>query len=149
MCPHTTLTLSLSYPCLVSRDDETHGPIFGGYNDLLSERQGNLFYFYTIFPYKVTDFFTFHFFRTRRAWCGRRRWRLWGQEVDLEVAELKETPDGGGQYFEHEEEEGHDEGEEGHDEGAGLDDEGVRVIGLLQDLHPHTNLGVATSFALL
>jgi hypothetical protein len=72
-----------------------------------------------------------------------------GQEVDLEVAELKETPDGGGQYFEHEEEEGHDEGEEGHDEGAGLDDEGVRVIGLLQDLHPHTNLGVATSFARL
>jgi hypothetical protein len=48
-----------------------------------------------------------------------------------------------------EEEEGHEEGEEGHEEGVELDDEGVGVMGLLQDPHPHTNLGVATSFALL
>jgi hypothetical protein len=40
---------------------------------------------------------------------------------------------------------GHEEGEEG----AGLYEEGVGVMGLLQDLHPHTDLGVATSFALL
>jgi hypothetical protein len=39
-----------------------------------------------------------------------------------------------------EEEEGHDEGEEGHDKGVG-------VTGLLQDLHPHVELGLATSFA--
>jgi hypothetical protein len=43
------------------------------------------------------------------------------------------------------EEGGHEEGEEG----AGLYEEGVGVTGLLQDLHPHTDLGVATSFALL
>jgi hypothetical protein len=29
----------------MSRDDGTHGPVFGGSNDLLSERQGNLFIF--------------------------------------------------------------------------------------------------------
>jgi hypothetical protein len=39
-----------------------------------------------------------------------------------------------------EEEEGHEEGEEGHDEGVGL-------TGLLQDPHPHVELGLATSFA--
>jgi hypothetical protein len=39
-------------------------------------------------------------------------------------------------------------GGEGHEEAAGLDDEGVGVMGLLQDLHPHTDFGVATSFAL-
>jgi hypothetical protein len=38
------------------------------------------------------------------------------------------------------EEEGHEEGEEGHDEGVGL-------TGLLQDPHPHVELGLATSFA--
>jgi hypothetical protein len=50
---------------------------------------------------------------------------------------------------EDEEEMGHREGEEGHKEGAVLDDEAVGVMGLLQDPHPHTDLGVATSFALL
>jgi hypothetical protein len=40
-------------------------------------------------------------------------------------------------------------GEEGYEEGAWLYDEGVGVMGLLQDLHPHTDLGVAISFALL
>jgi hypothetical protein len=34
-------------------------------------------------------------------------------------------------------------------EGVGLYDEGVGVMGLLQDPHPHIDLGVATSFALL
>jgi hypothetical protein len=41
------------------------------------------------------------------------------------------------------------EGEEGHDDGAGLYYEGVGVTGLLQDPHPHVNLGLATSFTLL
>jgi hypothetical protein len=41
------------------------------------------------------------------------------------------------------------EGVEGHKEGVGLYNEGVEVTGLLQDPHPHTDLGVATSFALL
>jgi hypothetical protein len=70
-----------------------------------------------------------------------------GLEADLEAAELEETSDGGGQYFEEEEDEEDHKEEEGHEEGAGLDDEGVVV--LLQDPHPHTDLGVATSFALL
>jgi hypothetical protein len=64
-----------------------------------------------------------------------------GLEEDLEVAGLEKTSNGGGQDSEEE--------EEGHEDGAGLDDEGVGVTGLLQDLHPHTDLGVATSFALL
>jgi hypothetical protein len=77
-----------------------------------------------------------------------------GLEEDLEAARLKETFDGGGQdseeeHEEEEEEEGHEEGEEGHEEGVGLDDERVGVTGLLQDPHPHTDLGVATLFAFL
>jgi hypothetical protein len=50
----------------------------------------------------------------------------------------------------HEEgEEGHEEGQEGHEDSVGLYDEGVGVTGLLQDLHPHVELGLATSFALM
>jgi hypothetical protein len=52
-------------------------------------------------------------------------------------------------HEEEEEEEGHEKEEEGHEEDAGLDYEGVGVTCLLQDLHPHTNLGATTSFALL
>jgi hypothetical protein len=63
-----------------------------------------------------------------------------GLEEDLDAAWLEDTSDGGGQDSEE---------EEGHEEGAGLYDEGVGVTSLLQDLHPHTNLGVSTSFALL
>jgi hypothetical protein len=62
------------------------------------------------------------------------------QEEDLNVAGWEEGFDG---------EQEDSKEEEGHEEGAGLDDEGVGVTGLLQDPHPHTNLGVATSFALL
>jgi hypothetical protein len=62
------------------------------------------------------------------------------QEEDLDVAGWEEGFDGGREDSKE---------EEGHEEGAGLDDEGVGVTGLLQDPHPHTNLGVATSFALL
>jgi hypothetical protein len=42
-----------------------------------------------------------------------------------------------------------EEDEEGHEDCAGLYDEGVGVMGLLQDLHPHAELGLANSFALL
>jgi hypothetical protein len=69
-----------------------------------------------------------------------------GLEEDLDVARLEDTSEGGGQDSE---EEGHEEGEEGHEDGARLYDEGVGMTGLLQDPHSHTNLGVATSFALL
>jgi hypothetical protein len=73
-----------------------------------------------------------------------------GLEVDLEAVRLKETSDGGGQDSEEEEYEvEHEEEEEGHEEGVGLDDEWVGVTGLLQDPHPHTDLGVATLFAFL
>jgi hypothetical protein len=73
-----------------------------------------------------------------------------GLEVDLEAARLEKTSDGGGNDSEREEdEEEHREGEEGHKEGVGLDNEGVGVMGLLQYMHPHTDLGVATLFALL
>jgi hypothetical protein len=68
-----------------------------------------------------------------------------GLEEDLDTVGLEDTSDGGGQENE-EEEEGH---EEEHGEGAGLYDKGVGVAGLLQDPHPHTDLEVTTSFALL
>jgi hypothetical protein len=71
-----------------------------------------------------------------------------GREEDLEVAGLEETSDDEQDSVEEEEENEHDE-EEGHKEGAGLDDEGVGVTGLLQDPHPHIDLGVATLFTLL
>jgi hypothetical protein len=71
-----------------------------------------------------------------------------GLEEEVEAMRLEEEDldDDGGYDSEEveeedeEEEEGHDEGEEGHDKGVG-------VTGLLQDLHPHVELGLATSFA--
>jgi hypothetical protein len=88
--------------------------------------------------YQFTDFFTFHF--SGLGELGRE------EEVeaivleDLDAAGLKDTTDGRGQDSEE---------EEGHEDGAGLYDEGVGVTGLLQDPHPHTDVGVATSFILL
>jgi hypothetical protein len=75
-----------------------------------------------------------------------------GLEEDVEVTGLEETSDGGQDSVEEEDEEedkGHDEEEEEHEEGVWLDDEGVGVTGLLQDPHPHADLGVATLFVLL
>jgi hypothetical protein len=69
-----------------------------------------------------------------------------GREEDLEVAGREESSDGG---QEDSEEDDDDDEKEGHKKRVGLDDEGVGVMGLLQDLHPHTDLGLATSFALL
>jgi hypothetical protein len=60
-----------------------------------------------------------------------------GLEEDFDAARLEDTFNGGEQDSKEQEGE-----EEGHEEGVG-------VTGLLQDLHPHTNLGVATSFARL
>jgi hypothetical protein len=62
-----------------------------------------------------------------------------GLEEDLDTAGLEDTSDGGEQ----------EEEEEEHGEGAGLYDKGVGVAGLLQDPHPHIDLEVTTSFALL
>jgi hypothetical protein len=83
------------------------------------------------------------FFRRRTA-CGRRRRWL-------------DTSNDGGQDFEEEEEmalqqeEEHEEEEEGHFEGEARHylDEVVGVMDLPQDLHPHADTGLATSFALL
>jgi hypothetical protein len=63
-----------------------------------------------------------------------------GWEVDLEVAGREESSDGGQE----------DSEEEGPDEGVELNEGlGGGLMGLLQDLHPHTDLGAATSFTLL
>jgi hypothetical protein len=80
------------------------------------------------------------------------KWLSLITETYLEDLDAHKDPfNGGGQ-----DEEGHkegekrlNEGEEGHDDGAGLYYEGVGVTGLLQDPHPHVNLGLATSFTLL
>jgi hypothetical protein len=68
-----------------------------------------------------------------------------GLEEEVEATRLEEDDldEDGGQDSEEEEE------EEGHKDGAGLYDEGVGVTDLLQDPHPHAELGLATSFALL
>jgi hypothetical protein len=60
------------------RDDETHGPVFGGSIDMLSERRVNLFIFIPFFNMNLLiSLHSIPFFRTRRAWGGRRRrWRL-------------------------------------------------------------------------
>jgi hypothetical protein len=55
--------------------------------------------------------------------------------------EVEDTSDDGGHDSE---EEGHYEGEARH-----YEDEVVGVTDLLQDLHPHTDILLATSFALL
>jgi hypothetical protein len=83
-----------------------------------------------------------------------------GLEEDLDDAGLEDPSNDGGQDSEEEEdeneeegdeevEEGLDEGGEGHEDGVGLYDEGVGVMGLLQDPHPHADLVLATSSALL
>jgi hypothetical protein len=67
-----------------------------------------------------------------------------GLEEEVEATRLEEEEDSdedGGQDSEEE--------EEGHEDGAGLYDEGVGVTDLLQDPHPHVELGLATSFAFL
>jgi hypothetical protein len=56
---------------------------------------------------------------------------------------VEDTSDGRGQDTEEEEEE-EPEQEEGH-----YESEVVGVMDLLQDLHPHIDIGLATSFALL
>jgi hypothetical protein len=107
-------------------------------------------YFQTILQYEFTDFCSFHF-QDEESLGREEEVEHVGREEDLEVAGLEETSDGGQDFVEEEDEEedGHDDEEEGHEESAGLDDEGVGVTGLLQDPHPHTDLGLATLFALL
>jgi hypothetical protein len=83
-----------------------------------------------------------------------------GLDEDLDTAGLEDLSNGRGQDSEEEEdedeEEGHKEGEEGldereegHEDGEELYDEGLGVMGLLHDLHPHIDLGLATLFTLL
>jgi hypothetical protein len=88
--------------------------------------------------YELTDFFTFHF-QDEESLGREEEVEAAGLEEDLEVVGLEETSNGGGQDFE----------EEGHEDVAGLDDKGLGVMSLLQDPHPRTDLGVASSFALL
>jgi hypothetical protein len=66
------------------------------------------------------------------------------EEVEATRLEEEDLDEDGGQDSEEEEEE-----KEGHEDGVGLCDEGVGVMDLLQDPHPHVELGLATSFALL
>jgi hypothetical protein len=113
---------------------------------LLSERRGNLFIFILFSNINLLISLQ-SIFQDEESLGREEEVEATGLEEDLDVAGLKYTSDGGWQDSE-EEEEGHEEGEEGHEEGAGLYDEGVEVTGLLQDLHPHTDLGVATSFTL-
>jgi hypothetical protein len=69
-----------------------------------------------------------------------------GLEEEVEAMRLEEEDldEDGGQDSKDEEDE-----EEGHEDGVGLYNEGVGMMGLLQDPHPHAELGLATSFALL
>jgi hypothetical protein len=62
---------------------------------------------------------------------------------DSKEEEEEQEPEQAEEEEEHEVEEGHYEGE-GH-----YEDEVVGVMDLLQDLHPHANIVLATSFALL
>jgi hypothetical protein len=125
----------------VSRDDETHRPVFGGSRDLLLERRGNLVIF---IPFcNMNLLISFHpIFQDEESLGREDEVEHAGWKEDLEVAGLEETSDGG-----HDSEE--EDEEEGHEEGAGLDNEGVGVTGLLQDPHPHTDLGSGTLIALL
>jgi hypothetical protein len=72
-----------------------------------------------------------------------------GLEEEVEDTRLEEDLDEDGGQHSEEEEEGHEEGEERNEDNVGLYNEGVGVIGLLQDPYPHSELGLATSFALL
>jgi hypothetical protein len=62
---------------------------------------------------------------------------------------VEDTSDGGGQDFEEEEEDQEEEEEHSEGEAKHYEDEVVGVMDLLQDLHPHIDTGLATSFALL
>jgi hypothetical protein len=113
-----------------SRDDETHGPIFGGSIDLLSERQGNLFIF---IPFSNMNLLrSLHsIFLDEESLGQEEEVESVELEEDLNTVGLEDTSDGGGQDSEDKEEEGHKEGEKGHEKGVGLYDEGVGVMGLL------------------
>jgi hypothetical protein len=66
--------------------------------------------------------------------------------------EVEDTSNDGGQDSEEEEEQQQQQQEEeGHYEGEArhYEDEVVGVTDLLQDPHPHADIGLATSFALL
>jgi hypothetical protein len=117
----------------VSRDDEMHGPVFSWLS------RGKLFIF---IPFcNMNLLISLHsIFQDKESLGREEEVEAVGLE-DLEAVGLKETSNGGGRDSEEE--------EEGHEDGVGLDDEGVGVTGLLQGPHPHTNLGVATLFALL
>jgi hypothetical protein len=74
------------------------------------------------------------------------------EEVEAMRQEEEDLDEDGGQDPEEEEEEDEDKEvghEEGHEDDAGLYDEGAGVMSLLKDTHPHTELGLATSFSLL
>jgi hypothetical protein len=122
----------------VSRDDETHGLVFG------CSSRGNLFIF---IPFcNMNLLFSLHSIFHGEESLG---WEELVEPVGLAISDggpiagVEATDEG---QDSEEEEEGH---EEGHEEGAGLDDEGLGVMGPLQDPHPHIDLGVATLFTLL
>jgi hypothetical protein len=79
----------------VSRDDETHGPIFGGPNDLLSERRGNLFIF---IPFcNINLLISLYFiFQDEESLGWEEEVEAVGLEEDLDTVGLKETSIDGG-----------------------------------------------------
>jgi hypothetical protein len=113
----------------MSRDDKTHGPIFGGSIDLLLKRRGNPFIFIP-FSY-INLLISLHsIFQDEQSLGRKEEVEAAGLEY-LDTAGLKDSSDDRGQDSkededgEDNEEEGHEEGDEGHEEGAGLYDEGV------------------------
>jgi hypothetical protein len=71
-------------------------------------------------------------------------------EKEVETMGLEEEVEATGLEEDLDEDGGQDsKEEEGHEDGVGLYNDGVGVTGLLQDPHPHIELGLATSFALL
>jgi NACalpha-BTF3-like transcription factor len=67
-----------------------------------------------------------------------------GREEELEVVGWENSDEG-----QEDSEEEEDDMEEGHEEDVRLVNERVGVMGLLQDLDPHTDLGHATLFTFL
>jgi hypothetical protein len=120
----------------VSRDAKTRGSVFGGSTYLLSERRGNLFIF---IPFSNMNLLTSLHSIFQHEESLRRE-----EEVEAMRLEEEDLDEDGGQDSEEDEQE-----EEGHKDSVGLYNEGVGVTGLLQDPHPHAELGLATSFTLL
>jgi hypothetical protein len=107
----------------VSRDDETHGPVFGGSRDLLSKRRGNLIIFIPFYNMNLL-IYLHSIFHDDESLGREEEVEATGLEGDLDAMGLEDTSDNRGQEDEEEEEEDEEEGGKVHEEGTGLYDEG-------------------------